>query len=942
MSESLIGQTLNHFKILDKLGQGGMAMVYRAHQENLNRTVALKILPPEMTFDKSYIARFQQEAKAAAGLEHSHIVPIYEIGDAQGYYYIAMKYIEGGTLKETIDKESPMPLNRVLELLEPVGRALDYAHKRGVVHRDIKPSNVMITPEGWVYLTDFGLARANTEGTAGLTQAGTIMGTPEYMSPEQAQGLVVGAASDLYALAIMVYEMLTKKMPFSGDNPQSILFARVMRPPAPPTEFLKTLPSDVEDVLMKALARTPDQRFHSAAALMKALREATMQMRTPPPDFKSGGSDATIAVQRPASQPSYPPPSQPSYGQRPPSQPSYPAQGAPPSMPPSQPSYGQRPPSQPSYPAQGAPPSMPPSQPSYGQRPPSQPSMPPPSQPNYGQQRPASQPSYPPQNPVSQPPYVAPQTQQPSYAPQTVQSQPSFAPATPSYAPQTTTKAKKGKGLWLALGLIALVAIGVGAYFMFGRGGNANGAIERGNTAFERKGGLADAQKEYQAAAQANPKNFEAQQRLAFTYLMRGQPQQAETAANAAINAKPNDPLGHVWLSQAYSDQRKANESLAQAEEAIRLDANNPFSYVARSAARADLGLERDDEGLLEQASEDADKAIQLAQSGSNRLAQAFAYNAKGYANWQLYQYRTARDASAGAQLVEDGIDNYNRAIGLQDQLPLFHANLGYFYAQQAYIADFRGEPRDDYIKKAMTSFDAAIALDADYGNSYAGKGWTLIYEEKYEDAILQFDEALQRNSNDANALSGRGLAHWWLGILGTSDSQKDYETAAQNYEQAITVAPSMLDAYINLGNIYLYSLDNPDKANATFERALARDPKFADAIAGVGDVLYYQRYYIEAIAKYDEALALNPEDANAYLGKGLAQSEMGNDQESLATFDLALQYNNTLTNAYIGKANAQEKLGDKDGAKATLESGLYSVSEDDQAQLQEKLDALQ
>ena len=339
MSDTLIGRTLGHFKIESKLGQGGMALVYKAMQTNLHRTVALKILPPEMTFDQSYIARFQQEARAAAGLEHSHIVPIYEIGDAEGFYYIAMKYIEGGTLKELIDRDAPLPLTRVLELLEPVGKALDYAHKRGVVHRDIKPSNVMITPEGWVYLTDFGLARGNNEGTAGLTQAGTIMGTPEYMSPEQAQGVVVGPPSDLYALAIMVYEMLSHGMPFTGDNPQSVLFARVMRAPKPPSEYLKTIPSRIEDVLMKALARSPEARFESSAALFAALRTAggLAAAGKEAPSRPSIDNEATLVSGRPPSyppqQPSYPAPSQPpGYGH--PQQPSYPPPGQQPSYPP--------------------------------------------------------------------------------------------------------------------------------------------------------------------------------------------------------------------------------------------------------------------------------------------------------------------------------------------------------------------------------------------------------------------------------------------------------------------------------------------------------------------------------------------------------------------------------------------------------------------------------
>lgn len=925
MSDPLLGRTLGHFKIDSKLGQGGMAMVYRAHQTNLNRDVALKILPPEMTFDQSYIARFQQEARAAAGLEHSHIVPIFEIGDADGFYYIAMKYIEGGTLKETIDREAPLGLARVLELLEPVGRALDYAHKKGVVHRDIKPSNVMITPEGWVYLTDFGLARGNSEGTAGLTQAGTIMGTPEYMSPEQAQGLTVGPRSDVYALAIMVYEMLSHGMPFTGDNPQSVLFARVMRAPKPPSEYLKTIPSRIEDVLMKALARQPEARFESAAAMFAALRTAggigaeRKESPSKPPAMLA--DEKTIV----ASRPSYPPPNQPSYppqdGQsnRPPSQPSYPPQGQ-------------------SYPPQGGQYNRPPSQPSYP--PPNQPSYPPPSQPSY----PPQDQSYPPQGGYVAGPahqsaanYNAPMQPANYNQPHA----PSYPPPAQPYAPPA--QAKRGRNIWLGLlALLVLVGGGIGAYFAFAGGGAAK-AIANGNAAFERKGGLAEAQTAFNAAITNDDRNFEAHERLALTYLMRGKPEDAERVANQAINIQPEQVAPHVWLSQAYSDQRKYNESLAQAEESVRLEPNNALAFVARASARADLGLQQNDEDLLNDALADADRAIEIAQTESLRLNQALAYNAKGYVQWQLYQYKTSRDNTAGSELVDDGIDQFNRAIGLQEQLPTLHTNLGYFYAQQGYVADYQGDSSaaTERFGKANAAFDAAIALDGEYGAAYAGKGWAAIDQRDYEGSIGLFDAALARNPNDANALVGRGLAHWWLGTLGLGDSQQDYQTAADNYEAALTEAPTYLSAYVDLGSIYLYSLNDTAKAEDTYRRALAQDPNYGAALAGVGDVLYAQNYYVEAIAQYDAALAINPEIAYAHLGKANSQAALNQYAESLASYDLALQYNTTLTNAYVGKAIAQNQLGDPAGARATLEGGLNEVRVEDQPTLQTELDAL-
>ncbi len=277
---NLLGRTIGRFEILAELGRGGMAVVYRARQTDLERTVALKVLPPELSLDQGYIARFRQEARSAAGLEHPHIVPIYEVGTADGFQYIAMKYIAGRTLKDVVEDEGALGIPRAAALLEQVADAMDHAHSEGVIHRDIKPSNIMVAQNGWAYLADFGLARGSV--TSGLTMAGTVMGTPEYMSPEQAQGLpTIGPPTDIYALGVVLYELLTGNMPFQADTPMGMLIARLQYSPRPPREYRGDLPEPVEDVIMRALARKPEARYASAGALVQALKSAA-DLRTQP------------------------------------------------------------------------------------------------------------------------------------------------------------------------------------------------------------------------------------------------------------------------------------------------------------------------------------------------------------------------------------------------------------------------------------------------------------------------------------------------------------------------------------------------------------------------------------------------------------------------------------------------------------------------------------
>ncbi len=287
---NLIGRTLGDFEILAELGRGAMGVVYKARQVSLNRIVAMKVLPPQFTYDESYVARFKREARSAAQLEHPAIISIYEIGERDSLHYIIMRYIEGETLRDIMQREGQMPLQRVINLIAPVVAALDYAHSQGVIHRDIKPSNIMVSRTGSIFLTDFGLART-VGGNGGLTATGMIMGTPDYMSPEQARGVGnIGAPTDIYALGIVIYQMLTNVLPFEAESTLGMLYARLIEPPKPPRTFRPDLSPAVEAVLLKALDREPARRYQRAGEMLEAL-VASMQ---------AADNQATFVVSRPS------------------------------------------------------------------------------------------------------------------------------------------------------------------------------------------------------------------------------------------------------------------------------------------------------------------------------------------------------------------------------------------------------------------------------------------------------------------------------------------------------------------------------------------------------------------------------------------------------------------------------------------------------------------
>ena len=266
----MIGRVFDdRYEVIRKLGSGGMADVFLAEDRLLGRQVALKVLFDRYANDEQFVERFRREASSAASLNHPNIVQIYDRGQAEGTYYIAMEYLEGRSLKEIILKYAPLGTDLVVSVSTQIVEALRFAHRRDVIHRDIKPQNIIVDNEGRVKVTDFGIARAGNAST--MTEAGSILGTAHYLSPEQAQGQSVEAASDLYSLGVVMYEMVTGKLPFNGDNPVSIAMQHVHEMPAPPRSIVPDCPENLQAVILRALAKHPIERYLTAQAMLDDL-----------------------------------------------------------------------------------------------------------------------------------------------------------------------------------------------------------------------------------------------------------------------------------------------------------------------------------------------------------------------------------------------------------------------------------------------------------------------------------------------------------------------------------------------------------------------------------------------------------------------------------------------------------------------------------------------
>jgi serine/threonine protein kinase len=263
------GTRLEGYEIIDRVGKGGMGDVYRARQESLDRIVALKVLPPELSHNKEFSERFKSEANVISLLEHHNIVAIYDFGEVNNLRFFAMQYVEGESLDQKIQREKTLKIEVAVEFSKQILRALRYAHAHKVIHRDIKPHNVLIDTSGKVFVSDFGIATifANTR----ITNTGMAVGTPEYMSPEQSEGVVLDARSDIYSTGIVMYEMLSGAPPFTAENPLAVAYKQVNEQPKSPCEINKNIPQRVGLIILKALKKDKAQRYQSATEMLADL-----------------------------------------------------------------------------------------------------------------------------------------------------------------------------------------------------------------------------------------------------------------------------------------------------------------------------------------------------------------------------------------------------------------------------------------------------------------------------------------------------------------------------------------------------------------------------------------------------------------------------------------------------------------------------------------------
>ncbi|HZG76984.1 MAG TPA: Stk1 family PASTA domain-containing Ser/Thr kinase, partial [Paenibacillus sp.] len=284
------GTTLSgRYELIERVGGGGMALVYKARDTLLNRHVAVKVLRQQYVHDEEFIRRFRREAQSAASLSHPNVVSIYDVGQDGETHFIVMEYVEGANLNDIIKAQAPLQTAEAVHIATQICDALEHAHTNGIIHRDIKPHNILIGKNGRVKVTDFGIARAITTST--ITQTGSVIGSVHYFSPEHAKGVTAGEKSDLYSLGIVLYQMLTARLPFIGESPISVALKHLQEPVEDPRVVNPMIPQSVENVILKSLRKRPEERYVSAGEMLRDLESCLAPERRGEPKWTYASDD---------------------------------------------------------------------------------------------------------------------------------------------------------------------------------------------------------------------------------------------------------------------------------------------------------------------------------------------------------------------------------------------------------------------------------------------------------------------------------------------------------------------------------------------------------------------------------------------------------------------------------------------------------------------------
>lgn len=894
----MIGRTLGGYRIVEQIGMGGMATVYKAYDASTDRYVALKTLPEQYSKDPQFVERFRREAKAIAKLEHLHILPLFAYGEDDGVAYLAMRYLPAGTLSSHIKQKGQMPLADAARLLAQIASALDHAHANGVLHRDIKPSNVLIDKDANAYLTDFGIARM-VEGTLDLT-GDSILGTPQYMSPEQCQGRKdLTPASDQYSLGVMLYEMVTGRVPFQAETPLAVIIMQINGSELPPPTSLRPdLPEAAEAVILKSLARDPANRYPSCEAMAKAFARAVSQPGHP----AQAASPTSFTISPPTARPTTRRDAEPTLVQTG-TLPATRRGGRSPlviggaivvgaaviggiALLASRPTDTAITPFSPDSSAVAAAASTTAALPSPSETP-----IPPTPSPEATVQA-----AIPSETATATliPTETATVSSTPSQTATTTRIPTETATLTPTHtatvSPAPTRRATTAPSPTAADALPTAVALLLDA-------GDAGGAIEQITAAIERapedgrlyllrgqahllNGSIDDALIDYTYAVTFAPDDPETFIQRAAAYRQQGNDIAATDDLTQAIALQPDRADLYLLRGDAYRNLGEAENALADNDKALELEPDSARGYVERATTYSWFGdLESATADYTQALERDPDNADIYIQRGAN-------YRWQNQYDLALADFMTARDRAP---------DNYRAYLG---SIQVLLAALDEGAALDGYDLDH-----------ALDDANRAIDLAPDDSETWLHRGKVERYLSDTDAAINDFTRSIQIYDGSGEAYLNRGYAYTAAG---------DYAEAREDFERILDVDPTNVDALHGRIEAYLEASDNGetwagydlDAALVDANNSLAQDDSNPISYLLRGKVLNRLGQPEAALEDLNRTVSGAPDMAWGYQERGFIYSTLGDTDEAVVDFQRALELDPSDSWSYVGLGDAYYTAG--------------------------------